>query len=926
MERNAWHTLSTSETILEFKTDQNKGLDPSEAARRLELVGLNQLITKKKISPWAIFLGQFKDIMVLVLIGATIISGILGEYADALTILAIIIINAVLGFVQEYRAEQSLDALKKMVAPEANVVRGGITMKIPASQIVPGDIVRLESGDIVPADLRVCETSQLEVSEAALTGESLPVKKNAELVLEEKVSLGDRKNMCYMGTVITRGKGRGIVVDTGMQTEMGQIAGYIEQVEEEQTPLQNRLAQLGKWLIAFCFLIVGVVVVAGIIRGEALHQMFLTGVSLAVAAIPEGLPAIVTVALAIGVQKMVKKQAIVRALPAVETLGCATVICSDKTGTLTQNEMTVRRYFLGGEYLDFSGEGYDPRGKISFAQGKNPDPLLKSAVEKAFRVAALCNNAQLQRDKIGIGGLFRRPNEGSWGVIGDPTEGALLVSAAKGGVWREVVEKEETRVLEIPFDSERKMMSVVYASKQNGSRTVYSKGAPDILLERCANVFWQGKVQKLSPLIKKQIMQANDEMAGKALRVLGLAYKELEPKLSMEKEEVLENDLIFLALAGMIDPPRSSAVKAIRTCRSAGIKTVMITGDHQNTAVAVAQELRILNTERSKVLSGMELDQLSDAQLRKMVNEISVYARVSPKHKLRIVKALKNAGHIVAMTGDGVNDAPAVKEADIGISMGNTGTDVTKEASALILANDDFATIVAAIREGRIIYDNIRKFIRYLLSSNVGEVLTMFLATIMGLPLPLMSIQILWMNLVTDGLPAMALGLDAGDPDIMERKPRHPRESIFAHGLVRSILVRGTIIALSTLTVYILGFFLGGKDLHLARTMAFTALIFSQLSYVFECRSERYSIFQLGFFTNIYLVGAVSISVIAQLAVIYIPFLQRVFHTVPLNLYHWSIIIIFAVGSSLLQGVYRTVKIMSKSENRYIAKEKVWLQ
>jgi len=912
-EKKPWHALSAEEALQDLHSDGHRGLESGEAARRLELVGPNELVVKKKVSPLAIFLAQFKDFMVLVLIGATIVSGILGEYADALTILAIIFINALLGFIQEYKAEQSLEALKRMIAPEANVIRGGVVLRIPAGELVPGDLVVLNTGDIVPADLRLLEATQLEASEAALTGESLPVKKKADLVLSDKAPLGDRKNMCFMGTVITRGKGLALVVDTGMQTEMGQIAGYIQQVGNEETPLQKRLEQLGRWLVAFCLAIVGVVVVAGVLRGEPLHRMFLTGVSLAVAAIPEGLPAIVTIALAIGVQKMVKRRAIVRALPAVETLGCATVICSDKTGTLTHNEMTVRQYFVGGDYLQFTGEGYDPTGKVVHPARDRADKELKSGMEWAFKIAALCNNSVLQREKMGIGGLFRNNGKSvSWGIMGDPTEGALLVSAAKGGFWREDLEKREKRVLEIPFDSDRKRMSVVYASEKQGTKTLYCKGAPDVLLNLCSSIYWQGKIVPLTPELKARVLEANDQMAGQALRVLALAARELPRDANLENEVELEQGLTFFGLAGMIDPPRPSAVQAVRTCRRAGIKTVMITGDHLKTAVAVAKEMKIISGEKQKVLSGSDLDNLSDAQLANLVNDVAVYARVSPKHKLRIVKALKNKGHIVAMTGDGVNDAPAVKEADIGISMGITGTDVTKEASSLILGDDDFATIVAAVEEGRIIYDNIRKFIRYLLSCNVGEVLTMFLATIMGLPLPLLPIQILWMNLVTDGLPAMALGLDPGDPDIMDRQPRHPKESIFAHGLIRRIIVRGTLIAVITLTVYVLGFLMGGEDLKLARTMAFCTIIFSQFFHVFGCRSERYSIFQLGLFSNPYLVGAVGISMTMQMSVIYVPFLRNIFQTVPLGLEHWSLIILMTAGTSLLQGFYRTVKIRRK--------------
>lgn len=918
MEKSRWHVLSVEEVLAKLITSKDVGLNTAEAKRRLDIVGPNKLSESKKLSPLKIFFSQFTDFMVLVLIGATLVSGLLGEYADAATILAIIIINAILGFVQEFRAEKSLEALKKIIAPEAKVKREGQITDIPSALLVPGDIVVLETGDIIPADLRLIETWQMEVNEAILTGESLPVKKIPLNTYALDAPLGDRKNLVYMGTVITRGNGLGAVVDTGMQTEMGQIAGYIQQVEDEETPLQKRLGQLGRWLVAFCFLIVGIVVVTGLLRGESIYNMILTGVSLAVAAIPEGLPAIVTVALAAGVQKMVKRQAIVRALPAVETLGCATVICSDKTGTLTQNEMTVRQAFLSADYLFVSGEGYAPKGEYVFPQGT----WLKEnqlGFDLAMRVCALCNNAGLKKNNTSIRGLFRKTAEaGSWSITGDPTEGALLAAAAKAGVWREQIEKNEKRVYEIPFDSERKRMSVVYREELSGNNLLYCKGAPDVVLNICDRVWWQGEVRTLTPKLKETILNSNDKMASEALRVLGLAYQSLGRNPVLEDEVNLEKGLIFLGLAGMIDPPRVSAQKAIGVCRTAGIKTVMITGDHKNTAIAIAKEMRIISGDKQRTLSGVELDELSDNQLKNLVNDIAVYARVSPKHKIRIVRALKEAGHIVAMTGDGVNDAPAVKEADIGISMGIAGTDVTKEASSLILGNDDFATIVTAVEEGRIIYDNIRKFIRYLLSCNVGEVMTMFCATLLGVPLPLIPIQILWMNLVTDGLPAMALGLDPGDPDIMQRRPRPPQESIFAHGLPRRIFVRGSIITAATLLAYIAGFISGGEDLALARTMAFCVIIFSQLFYVFECRSERYSIFELGLFSNVYLVGAVLLSSLMQVAVVYIPFLSGIFHTVPLSFGHWILIIILSAGTSLLQGLYRTVKIRRKRRIIYL--------
>lgn len=899
MERKHFYTRAKDDVLSEFQVDEKQGLNDTEAKRRLKLVGYNQLRKQKTISPWVIFFSQFKDFMVIVLLVATVISGFLGEFADAITIIAIVILNAILGFFQEYRAEKSMEALKKLIAPDALVIRRGAKTKIPANELVPGDIVVLDTGDIIPADLRLLDIHQLEIEESALTGESLPVKKQEEELNEANIGLGDRKNMAYMGTTITRGKGLGVVVSTGMETEMGQIAGMIQKVQDETTPLQRRLEQLGKWLVVFCLVIVLVVVITGVLRGEDLYQMILTGVSLAVAAIPEGLPAIVTIALAVGVQKMIKKNSIIRKLPAVETLGCATVICSDKTGTLTQNEMTVRKIYIDDEQVSVTGEGYEPKGLVE-CEGH------KKSLDVLSKIAALCNDATLQRDNTAITGLFRGKKKNPWKIIGDPTEGALLVLATKAGKWREKIERKEERVYDIPFDSTRKRMSVIYENDKN--LHVYTKGAPDIILERCSHIYLDGKITPLTKDIKKRILRNNDDLASQALRVLGLAFKELNSKYDYKNnEDKIETDLVFVGLAGMIDPPRKEAKRAVATCRNAGIKTVMITGDHKITAKAVAEELKIFRKD-DLILTGNDLDNLSDKEFKKIVNKVAVYARVSPKHKLRIVKALKNHGHIVAMTGDGVNDAPAVKEADIGVSMGISGTDVTKESSSMILGDDNFATIVSAVEEGRAIYDNIRKFIRYLLSCNVGEVLTMFFATLIGLPLPLLPIQILWVNLVTDGLPAMALGIDPADQDIMNRRPRHPKESIFAHGLSRRIMVRGSLICFGTLLVFVLGFYMNNLDLKTARTMAFSALVFSQLFHVFDCRSERYSIFEVGIFTNPFLVGAVSLSVLMHLSVIYLPFLQPIFKTEALGFMDWAVIICISGGTTILQGFYRSFK------------------
>ena len=877
-----WYNLTITETLSKLNTTP-KGLSNKEADKRLERYGPNAIKKKKKKPAWLILAGQFTDFMVLVLIGATVISAFLGEIADAVTILAIVIINAVLGFVQEFRAEKSLDALMKLTAPESAVLRNGKEVKVPAEQLVPGDIVSLNTGDKVPADCRLVETTSLSVEEASLTGESVPVKKTMDVISTRKVPLGDRNNMVFMGTSISRGRGRAVVAATGMNTEMGDIAGMMQEVGVNETPLQRRLASLGRWLVLFCLLVCALVVVTGVMRGEPLYRMFMAGVSLAVAAIPEGLPAIVTVALAIGVQKMIRRNAVIRRLPAVETLGCATVICSDKTGTLTQNQMTVRSLWLGEE-IHVTGEGYTPHGEF-LSDGRKTK--VKGALEQALKIAAMCNNAQLEKNKIPVTGLFRR-KQSNWEINGDPTEGALLVMASKGGIWRENVEQREQPVYELPFDSERKCMTVV-AKEKNGQMTAYTKGAPDVVIEKSTHYLENGEVKPMHSRVREEILTKNNLMASKAVRVLALSYRPVE----FLNDSNLESNLIFVGLAGMIDPPRPEAVKAIRTCKQAGIIPVMITGDHQATAQAIAEEMGLLDNDRI-VLTGEQLDMLSHKELENAVERVAVYARVSPQHKLRIVKALKAIGHVVAMTGDGVNDAPAVKEADIGVAMGKTGTDVTKEASAMVLADDNFATIVAAVEEGRAIYDNIRKFIRYLLSCNVGEVLTMFLAALAGLPLPLLPIQILWVNLVTDGLPAMALGVDNADKDIMLRSPRHPKESIFSQGLSKKIAARGFQIGLGTLIVFTIGIWLGDGQLEIARTMAFSTLVFSQLFHVFDCKSERHTLFEVGIFSNMLLVAAVAISVTMQLSVIYLPFLQPIFKTVPLNAFHWMIILLTA--------------------------------
>lgn len=904
MSQQRWHTMDTQELLKLYGIDPGRGLTAEEAVRRQEEAGPNELSEGAKVSPLALFLSQFKDFMVLVLMAATLISGLLGEYLDAITILAIILINGVLGFIQEFRAERSLRALKELSAPTAKVLRGGVWETVLAKELVPGDIVALESGDRVPADLRFIETNSVYVEESALTGESVPVSKGVDSILEEEVPLGDQRNMGFLGTLVTMGTAKGVVVRTGMRTEMGKIADLINNTEEAETPLQRRLEQFGKILIGLALVLTVLVVVAGIMHGQPVYGMFLAGVSLAVAAIPEGLPAIVTVALALGVQRMIKRKAIVRKLPSVETLGCATVICSDKTGTLTQNKMTVTRLWLGGRVMDVTGDGYDPEGDIIEQSGavslKEDQPL-----RRLLQVAVLCNNAELYQEEPEQQGKKKRSKEGAkplWSIKGDPTEGALTVLGAKAGMTASSLGALYRRVAEFPFDSDRKRMSVIV--EHQGGRLVCAKGAPDVLLERCSYILWEGKLVPFTGTLRQKVLDMNEAFAGDALRVLGLAYRDMKVTEEAESAEEAERNLVFIGLTGMIDPPRKEVREAIHKCRRAGIKTIMITGDHLTTAEAIASQLGMI-PKNGRTVSGSQLAGMTDKQLERAVDDIYVYARVSPEHKLRIVKALQSKGHVVAMTGDGVNDAPAIKAADIGISMGITGTDVSKEASALILSDDNFATIVAAIEEGRGIYENIRKFIRYLLASNVGEILVMFIAMMLGMPLPLVPIMILWVNLVTDGLPAMALGVDQPERDLMEHKPRDARENIFARRLGWKIVSRGFLIGVCTLIPFWLILQQGSGDaetLTHAQTVAFATLVMAQLIHVFDCRSSR-SIFHRNLFENKALVLAVISSVALLLGVLYIEPLQPIFKTTALGIADWVLVLLFAAIPSLFFGI-----------------------
>ncbi|MCQ6560360.1 calcium-translocating P-type ATPase, SERCA-type [Paenibacillus mendelii] len=905
MEQRKWHQMEAKELAQTLQASLDTGLSSNEASERLVRDGRNELSEGKKASPLVLFLNQFKDFMVLVLIGATLVSGLLGEYLDAITIVAIIVINAILGFVQEYRAERSLRALKELSAPIAKVLRGGQVHAIPARELVAGDLVIVEAGDRIPADLRLIEANSCYAEESALTGESVPVGKHCTPIHAADLPLGDQRNIGFMGTMITRGSAKGIVIRTGMGTEMGKIADLIQKTESMETPLQHRLEQLGKILIVVALGLTVMVVLAGIFHGQPAYEMFLAGVSLAVAAIPEGLPAIVTIALALGVQRMIKRRAIVRKLPSVETLGCASVICSDKTGTLTQNKMTVTRLWIGGRPLEVTGEGYEPVGAV-YEDGNAIDVKNDLSLRRMLQVAALCNNASVVKTEVEV--EMRRKKgkdtvlQEEWVLKGDPTEGALTVMAAKLGVTAKSLESLYKREKEYSFDSERKRMSVLVSHQ--GGQLICTKGAPDVLMQQCSYVLWDGKVVPFTGTLKKKVIEASESMAQSALRVLGFAYRDLRPHDHTETETDVECQLIFVGLAGMIDPPRKEVRDAIATCRRAGIKTVMITGDHQLTAEAIAGQLSIM-PRGGLSISGQQLADMDDEQLDRLVDNIYVYARVSPEHKLRIVKALQRKGHVVAMTGDGVNDAPAIKAADIGIAMGITGTDVSKEASSLILSDDNFSTIVAAIEEGRGIYENIRKFIRYLLASNVGEILTMFLAMMAGLPLPLVPIQILWVNLVTDGLPAMALGVDQAEKDLMQHKPRSAKENIFARRLGWKIISRGILIGVCTLGAFWITLRSNpGSPTNLieAQTVAFATLVMAQLIHVFDCRSSR-SIFHRNLFQNKYLVFAVLSSLLLMLGVVYIDAMQPIFKTVPIGLREWCLVLVAAGIPTFLMGI-----------------------
>jgi Ca2+-transporting ATPase len=875
-----WHSMKIEEALHALNAKLG-GLSSEDAKKRLQEYGSNELKKEKRKSHILLFFEQFKNILIIILLIATGLSLALGEVYDAIVIISIVIVSAVLGFAQEHRAEKALEALKKMTAPTALVLRDGKEIQIQARDVVPGDILLFSTGDKVAADARIIEAINLKVDEAPLTGESQSVDKNSEPVGDE-TPVSDRQNMAFTGTAVVYGRGRGVVTTTGMNTEFGKIAEMVQVTEAEETPLEKRMSHIGKWLVIISVTVCVTVAIFGMARGYPALTMVLWGVSLAVAAVPEALPAVVTGALALGMHRMAKENAIVRRLPAVETLGCASIICSDKTGTMTKGEMTVQIVYVNGKRVKVTGTGYEPQGEFFF-ENNELCPSKENELYTLFKVATLCNDATLE--KVGE----------NWVVNGDPTEGALLVAAAKAGLWKEEAEKKEPRVGEIPFSSERKRMTTVHEIPGKG-KVVYMKGAPEVVLKYCTKIYINGSARRLTEEDRAKILKVNEEMAAQALRNLGFAYKDL-PEMASSFGEADEKDFIFVGTMGMIDPPREEVRDAIRLCKSAGIKVVMITGDHKLTAMAVARELGLIDKNGCKVLTWEELDKLSEGDLAKIVEDVVVYARVSPEHKVRIVKALKQKGHICAMTGDGVNDAPALKMADIGISMGITGTEVTKEASDMVLADDNFATIVKAVKEGREIYGNIKKYLTYLLRCNIMEILVIFsvmlLSPTVEAAIALTTIQILWINLTTDGLPAIALGVDPGDPDLMNRKPRDPCESVFTRD-VKIYLIAVPIL----MTSLLLGgyfFTFNSYGLEMARTQLFTAIVLMELANALSARSLKHTVFKVGMFKNKFLWLAICSSLALQLIVLYTPQFRSLFGVAYPGLVVWLVAITFTL-------------------------------
>ncbi len=933
-----WHSMSADEVSHQLKTHRQEGLTSQEAAQRIAQYGRNELIEKPRPSFFQLILQQLNNFVIILLIVASVVSALLGDWVEAGAILLIVALNAILGVVQENRAEQALASLKKLAAPEAQILRDGHRIAVPAAELVPGDLVFLEAGNFIPADLRLTEAINLRVEEAALTGESLPVQKNASEVLDKSASLGDRKNTAFMGTIVSYGRGQGIVVATGMHTQLGLIANMLQNVEEETTPLQQRLDQLGKSLgwgaLAICALVFAV----GLMRSDlsswasaqkSIVSTFMIAVSLAIAAVPEGLPAVVTISLALGMREMIRRHALIRRLASVETLGSATVICSDKTGTLTQNAMTVTRLWTDNVLCEISGSGYSGKGDFHVNNAKI-DLKDYPGFGTALWVGVLNNDAQLEKAEGNDPTAFR--------IIGDPTEGSILVAAAKAGVVQEQLEDAYPREQEIPFDSARKRMvtiheiedpsaediSPLYDGKHQDWYAVAVKGAPDVVLRLCTR--YQTIDDQHAPMtdaMRDQILAANDSMTHQALRVLGLAYRLLPAMPNEIAAETVEHELIFVGLIGMIDPARIEVKPALEKARQAGIRTLMITGDYPNTARAIAESISLMRPGH-QVLTGADLNDMDDAALAQQVKKTDVFARVSPEHKMRIVEALRANGEVVAMTGDGVNDAPAIKRADIGVAMGITGTDVAKETADMVLTDDNYVSIVDAVEQGRIIYANIRKFVFFLLSSNIAEIMIIFLATISGLPTPLTAIQLLWLNLLTDGAPALALAMEKGDPDVMSRPPRPTKESIVNSSMRIGIIIQTIAQTFATLTAFIIGLMwhLGeaipdgvspllfifqqdwrGIDVQTAETMAFVTLSLCELFRAYTVRSERASLFRLGIFSNRTMQYAVGLSILLMLAVIFVPFLQPVFNTHSMVGAEWAVVLGLAILPAISEEI-----------------------
>ena len=901
-----WHSLGAEEVLKHLDTYAEQGLAENEAAQRLEAYGPNQLAEAPPTSFWNRLWDQFNSFVVILLIVASLISAFLGDYVEAAAIMAIVLLNAILGVVQEGRAEEALAALRKLSAPDAHVIRDGVRKVIPSTRLAPGDVILLEAGNYVPADVRLLEAINLRVDEAALTGESVPVQKDANARLQTDIPLGDRKNTAFMGTVVNYGRGKGVVVSTGMYTQMGMIAKMLQSVEQEETPLQRRLEQLGKTLGWGALSICAIVFLVGWMRGHDPLDMFMIAVSLAIAAVPEGLPAVVTISLALGMREMIRRHALIRRLSSVETLGSTTVICSDKTGTLTQNEMTATRLWVDEQFISITGSGYAPVGEF-LVDNRQIDLKDYPGALTNLWAAALNNDAALEVSGASDGRQTYR-------MVGDPTEGARIVATAKAGPSVAELNRAYPRIQEVPFDSVRKRMITIHEIKDarpddlspfydaslRERYAIIVKGAPDVVLELCRyRLGIDDRVIEMDEHQRMEVLAANDGMTQDALRVLGMAYRLSEDLPNVSDPKELEKGLIFVGLIGMIDPPRPEVPPALTTARHAGIRTVMITGDYANTARAIAESIGLLRPGH-QVLTGPELDQMDDAALTHDVESTDVFARVSPEHKMRIVEALRANGEVVAMTGDGVNDAPSIKRADIGVAMGITGTDVAKEAADMVLTDDNYVSIVAAVEQGRIIYDNIRKFVFFLLSSNVAEIMIIFLATLAGLPTPLTAIQLLWLNLLTDGAPALALAMEKGDPDIMNRRPRPTREPIINRSMGLGIIVQTITQTGATLTAFSLGLiwhlqqsmpsganpFLQlfgynwrGVDVQSAETMAFVTLSLCELFRAYTVRSERLSIFQLGVFSNRYMQYAVGLSIALMLLVVSVSFLQPVFNT-----------------------------------------------